>query len=179
MFKKTINKHKTDDSLVSVTLGKTGSSIAWGRVLLGSLLYYFALVISIIILLLYRMFQLPAATQYICGEPAELACYLYVMDQLVTTMQWQAIQLTVYITLSLMLWPVFKNAKGKVLLNLGLVSLIVSGLLFASIENNGPELLAAAVCPLFVALLILQRRKRKIVFNNSPQTLIEKNSKFN
>jgi len=165
MLKLTMNKYKKDNVLTKVALDGIDQSIAWGRVFLGSLLYYFALAFSIILLLLYRVFQLPAATQYICGEPAELACYLYVMDKLVTTMQWQAIQLVVYIAISLILWPVFKRAKGKVLLNLGAVSFIVCSLLFFSIDKNGPELIAAAVCPLFVGLLILQRRKRKIVFN--------------
>jgi len=165
MLKLTMNKYKKDNVLTKVALDEIDQSIAWGRVFWGSLLYYFALAFSIILLLLYRVFQVPAATQYICGKPAELACYLYVMDKLVTTMQWQAIQLVVYIAISLILWPVFKHAKGKVLLNLGAVSFIVCSLLFFSIDNNGPELLAAAVCPLFIGLLILRRRKQKIVFN--------------
>lgn len=144
-------------------LNKT--EIPWKRVMLSAVLYYSLLVFSSIVMLLYRVMYLPSATQYICGEQVELSCLAFVIEQLVLSTQWQAVQLLIYIGLSLVLWPVFKAAKGNVLLNLGLVSLTTSGLLLLSFEKNGPELIAGMLCPLLIGLLIKHRRKRKIVFN--------------
>ncbi len=139
--------------------------IPWLRIVLAAILYYLLLAVAIVLMMLYRMSYLPSAMQYVCGNERNASCFAHVIEQLVLNTQWQAVQLLIYIGLSLILFPIFKSAKGRVLLNMGLVSLIVSSLLLFSIEKNGPELIAGMLCPVFIGLLIRHRRKRKITFN--------------
>ncbi len=162
-----VREAKKDESFTLRALAKGDKAIAASRVLLASLLYYALLALSLLTMLLYRVLHLPATTEYICGVSVELECFSYVLEQLVETPQWQAVQFVVYMSISMVLWPIFKKARGKVLLNLGAVSLLVGSLLLLSIDNHGPELVAAVLGPLLVALLIIQRRKRNIVFNKS------------
>jgi hypothetical protein len=139
--------------------------VPWLRIVLAAILYYLLLAVSIVLMLLYRMLYLPAAMQYVCGDEINASCFAHVIEQLALNTQWQAVQLLIYIGLSFILFPIFKSAKGRVLLNMGLVSVIVSSLLLLSIEKNGPELIAGALCPVFIGLLIRRGRKRKITFN--------------
>jgi hypothetical protein len=163
-MKKLHNKRKTE-RLEAVKLPKAAVSVVWIRVLCASVFYYLLLVSVLITMILFKVFQLPASTRYVCGDSVEIECFSYVMEQLITTPQWQAKQFVVYMLVSLVLWPIFKKAQGKVLFNLGIVAVLVSSMLALSIENSGVELWAGVLGPLLVAVMILQRRKQKIVFN--------------
>ena len=139
--------------------------IPWIRVIAGVFIYCLVLAISMVEILFYKLVNLPSAALYVCGAEVEPDCFLYVADKLAKNGQWHAIELLIYLLVSFVLWPMFKAAKGSVLINLGAVSLLVSGLFLVTIEQNGPELVASFLGPFIVATLILYRRKRRIIFN--------------
>lgn len=142
--------------------------IAWLRVLFASVLMLVCFLTAMALMLFYRMSFLPLAISEFCqNRESDFYCIADVTEQLMYADQWLAIQFIIYLVLSFLLWPIFNKAKANPVINLILVAVIVTTGISLVTENTGIELYASFLCPIFIGLLIKQRRQRRIKVNQN------------
>lgn len=136
------------------------------RILLGTFLLVSVILIAMSMMLLYRLSLLPLAVSSYCGQVSVSDyCIATVSEHLLYDHQWLSLQFTVYLLLSFVLFPIFKNSLGSPIINLLIVGLLSTGLIALLTENSGVEIYSSIFNPVFIGLILHSMRKRRIVFN--------------
>jgi hypothetical protein len=142
------------------------NSLARWRILFGVFIFVLVLLAGMSVMLLYRLSFLPLALVQYCGQSViDEYCMANVSQQLLYDKHWLSLQFIVYLLLSFILFPVFKNSLGLPLVNLFIVAVVSTVLIYFLTENRGIELYASFLSPLFVGLIIQAIRNRRVVIN--------------
>lgn len=140
--------------------------IAKWRIVFGVVSLVTLIITAMVTMLTYRLLLLPLAVNKYCekGVTSDY-CIASISHQLIYDSQWLSVQFTIYLLLSFILFPLFKNSVGKPVLNLFIVAVISTILISVLTSNRGVELYASMFSPVFIGLIIQALRNRRVVIN--------------